>query len=215
MEKLLDSLWCKTEILIHYIKGFLDVIFSPLNSLGPAIAISIIAFITVIITKILTKTFKTKRYKKLQKEFEYWFNVRQEASKCKDPEKAKLLTKNIDQAKLNKVYYDYFLEGFLNGIATKYLPVLLLLAYVNEAYKPDNLLKLFGREYIFKFTNFSEEAIVVGSVFWFVVSILLIYVGWSIIRRTYSKYVIEKKTKLDSGITGSFPPHATHHPKSN
>lgn len=200
MEEFLDSLWLKAVALIHYIESFLDVIFSPLNSLGPAIAISTIALVTVITTKILTKIFKTKRYKELQNEFEYWFNVRQEASKCKDPDKAKQLAKNIDQAKLNRVYYDYFFEGFLNGIAAKYLPILLLLAYVNEAYKPGSLLKLFGREYIFKFTNFSEEAIVVGAVFWFVVSILLIYVGWSIIRRTYSKYVLEKKTKPDLGV---------------
>jgi len=111
MEDFLDSLWLNILVLVHYIKTFLDLIFAPLNSLGPAFAIFTIAFITVIITKILTKAFITKRYKELKKNFEYWHNVRQEAMKCEDREKAKSLAKNIDQAELNRAYYDFFLEG--------------------------------------------------------------------------------------------------------
>jgi uncharacterized membrane protein (DUF106 family) len=198
MEEALDSLWFKIVAAVHYIKIFLDVIFAPLNSLGPAFAIFIIAFITVLIAKFLTKHFKTKRYKKLQKEFVYYYNLRQEALKCEDREKGKLLAKNIDQAELNKVYYSYFLEGFLNGLLTKYLPIFSFLAYVNEAYRPKNLLKLFGREYVFKFSTFGGEEIVVGSVFWFVISILLIYLAWSIIRRICLKYISEKKTNPDA-----------------
>lgn len=198
MEEALDSLWFKIVSLVHYIKTFLDFIFAPLNSLGPAFAIFIIAFITVLIAKFLTKHFKTKRYKKLQKEFVYYYNLRQEALKCEDREKGKLLAKNIDQAELNKVYYNYFLEGFLNGLLTKYLPIFSFLAYVNEAYRPKNLLKLFGREYVFKFSNFGGEEILVGAIFWFVISILLIYLAWSIIRRIFLKYIAEKKTNPDT-----------------
>jgi uncharacterized membrane protein (DUF106 family) len=198
MEEALDSLWFKIVAAIHHIKTFLDFIFAPLNSLGPALAIFIIAFITVLIAKFLTKHFKTKRYKKLQKEFVYYYNLRQEALKCEDREKGKLLAKNIDQAELNRVYYNYFLEGFLNGLLTKYLPIFSFLAYVNEAYRPKNLLKLFGREYVFKFSNFGGEEILVGAVFWFVISILLIYLAWSIIRKIFSKYTTEKKTNPDA-----------------
>jgi hypothetical protein len=43
----------------------------------------------------LSKSFKTKRYKKLQKEFHHWYKMRQEALKCEDPAKAKLLAKNM------------------------------------------------------------------------------------------------------------------------
>jgi len=197
MEDFLDSVWLKILVLVDHIKTFLDLIFAPLNSLGPAFAILTIAFVTVIITKILTKTFKTKRYKELQKEFEYWYNVRQEAIKCEDREKAKFLAKNIDQAKLNKAYYDYFLEGFLIRLMTRLLPIFSFLAYVNEAYKASNLLKLFGREYVFKFKSYSGEDVVVGAVFWFVISIFLVYLGWFIIRKIWSRYFTEKKTKLD------------------
>jgi len=197
MEDALDSLWFKIVALVHYIKSFLDVIFAPLNSLGPAFAIFIIALITVLIAKFLTKHFKTKRYKQLQKEFVYYYNLRQEALKCEDREKGKLLAKNIDQAELNKVYYNYFLESFLSGLLTKYLPIFSFLAYVNEAYRPENLVKLFGREYVFKFSNFSGEEILVGAVFWFVISILLIYLAWFIIGRICLKYITEKKTNPD------------------
>jgi len=197
VEDFLDNLWLKILVLIDYVKTFLDLIFAPLNSLGPTFAIFVIAFITVIITKILTKTFKTKRYKELQKEFKYWYNVRQEAIKCEDREKAKLLAKNIDQAKLNKAYYDYFLEGFLIRLMTRLLPIFSFLAYVNEAYKASNLVKLFGRDYVFKFVSYNDEEIFVGAVFWFIVSIFLVYLGWFIVRSIWSRYFTEKKTKLD------------------
>ena len=197
MEDFLDNLWLNILVLVHYIKTFLDLIFAPLNSLGPAFAIFIIAFITVIITKILTKTFKTKRYKELQKEFKYWYDMRQEALKCEDPEKAKLLTKNIDQAKLNKAYYDYFLEGFLIRLMTRLLPIFCFLAYVNEAYKASNLLKLFGRDYVLKFRFYNGEEIFVGAVFWFIVSIFLVYLGWFVIRKIWSRYFTEKKVEPD------------------
>ena len=40
-------------------------------------------------------------------------NLRQEAMACEDREKGKALARNIDQAQLNKAYYDYFFEGFV------------------------------------------------------------------------------------------------------
>ena len=193
MEELLDSLWFKILDLIHYFANFLDFIFAPLNLLGPAFAISVIAFLTVVITKILTKLIKTKRYEALKKEFKHWFNIRQEASKFEDPEKAKLLAKNIDHAKLNKVYYDFFFEGFMLGIVTKYLPILIFVSYVNEAYRTDNLIKVFGREYVFKFAGSGPKPVLVGGVFWFVVSLLLIYLSWFLIKRSYKKVMAKKK----------------------
>ena len=192
MEEFLDSLWFKILDLIHYFVCFLDYIFAPLNFLGPVFAISIIAFITVVITKILTRTFKTRRYEKLKKEFKHWYNIRQEASKCEDPEKAKLLTKNIDQAKLNQVYYNFFFEGFMLGLATKYMPIFSFLAYVNEAYKAENLVKLFGRDHIFRFAGSGGEPIVIGSIFWFLLSILLVYLGWFIIKKIYSTTIVKR-----------------------
>ena len=197
MEDFLDSLWLNILVLVHYIKTFLDLIFAPLNSLGPAFAIFIIAFITVIITKVLTKAFITKRYKELKKNFEYWHNIRQEAMKCEDHEKAKSLAKNIDQAELNKAYYDYFFEGFLIRLMTRLLPILSFFAYVNESYKASNLLKLFGREYVFKFKSYNGEEVVIGAVFWFVISIFLVFLGWFIIRKIWSKYFTDEKPEPD------------------
>lgn len=193
MEELLDSLWFKIEILIRYLGSLLDLIFTPLNNLGPAIAISSIAFITVAIAKYFTKKFKSRRYRELEKQFVHWYHVRQEAKKCEDPEKAKLLAENIDQAKLNRVYYDYFLEGFLNNILTMYLPILLLLAYVNEAYSPGNLMKLFGREYIFKVKTSNGQAIFIGAVFWFIASVLLVYLAWYVIGKLLAKHPGKKE----------------------
>jgi hypothetical protein len=203
MEEFLDTLWFKIEVSIHYLRGFLDVLFSPLNSLGPAVAIATIALITVTVTKYFTKKFKTKRYRHLREQFVHWYNVRQEAIKCEDYEKGKLLAKHIDQAKLNRVYYDYFLEGLLNNILTMYLPILLLLAYVNEAYSTNNLLKFFGREYVVKLRNFGGEQIAIGAAFWFVLSLVLIYLSWFIVKKIYST---AKKVKPDSYFSASRNP---------
>jgi len=193
MEAFLDIVWNNIVVAVQYAKNFLDVVVSPLNTLGPAVAIAIIALITVIITKILSKRFKTRRYKKLRKQFEYWLGIRQEAQKCEDPAKARLLTKNIDQAKLNKLYYDYFFEGLLNNLATVYLPIFILLAYINEAYRSSNLAKLFGRDYIFKFGGDPGQPILIGAVFWFVLSLFLIYVGWYIVKKIYARYAAPVK----------------------
>jgi len=192
MEDVLDIVWLKILVLIHaFVKG-LDFIFTPLNPLGPAVVILVIVLLTVASTKFLSRIYKTKRYLKLQKDFQYWYNLRNEALTCKDPEKGKALAKNIDQARLNKVYYDFFFEGLLNSIPTKYLPILIMLAYVNEAFKPDKLLKNFGREYIFKFVNFDGNVIKTGAVFWFVLSMLLVYLAWFVLEKLYFKY---KKTE--------------------
>jgi hypothetical protein len=177
MDEFLDVIWFKIAAGIQVLKDLLDFIFGPLNALGPAVAILAIALVTVVITKCLTKVLKTRRYMELQKEFRHWFNIRQQAMKHDDPGKARLLAKNIDQAKLNKVYYDYFFEGLLNNIMTKYLPILLLLAYVNETYQPANLLKLFGQEYVFKVGRLGDNTLLVGSVFWFMISIVICYLA--------------------------------------
>jgi hypothetical protein len=193
MEEFLDILWLKVLALIQYLVKCLDYILAPLNPFGPAVVILTIVFVTVAATKCFSKIYKTKRYVELKKEFQYWFNLRKEALTCEDPEKGKELAKNIDQAKLNRVYYDYFFEGLLNSLLTKYLPILIMLAYVNETYKPDKLLKNFGREYIFKFVNFDGEAILVGAVFWFVLSMLFVYLTWFIIAQLYDKHLKIKK----------------------
>jgi len=187
MEDVFDIVWLKILVLIHtFVKG-LDFIFAPLNPLGPAVVILVIVLLTVAATKFLSKIYKTKRYLKLQKEFQYWYNLRNEALTCKDPEKGKALAKNIDQAKLNKVYYDFFFEGLLNSIPTKYLPILIMLAYVNEAFKSEKLLKNFGKEYIFKFVNIDGNVIKIGAVFWFVLSMLLVYLVWFVFEKLYFK----------------------------
>jgi len=192
MEEFLDIVWMKILFLIQYFVKCLDVILAPFNPFGPAVKILFIVFLTVAATKFLSKIYKTKRYIELKKEFQYWLNIRKEALACKDPDQGKALAKNIDQAKLNRVYYDYFFEGFLSSLLTKYLPILTMAAYVNEAFKPNNLLKDFGKEYIFKFINYDGKIIHVGAVFWFVLSMILVYLAWFIVEKIYVKY---KKTE--------------------
>jgi len=165
----MDALWLKIVVGVDVGAQILDHIFAPVNALGPVVAIAVIALVTLLIAKGLSRVYTTRRYEELRREFQHWFSIREEALKSDDPEKGKLLAKNIDKDRLNKVYYDYFFEGLLKNLITTYLPVFLMLAYVNEAYKPANLLSNFGREYIFKLGEQNGEPILIGSVFWFVV----------------------------------------------
>jgi len=169
MDAFMDALWLKIVVGVDVGAQILDHIFAPVNALGPVVAIAVIALVTLLIAKGLSRVYTTRRYEELRREFQHWFSIREEALKSDDPEKGKLLAKNIDKDRLNKVYYDYFFEGLLKNLITTYLPVFLMLAYVNEAYKPANLLSNFGREYIFKLGEQNGEPILIGSVFWFVV----------------------------------------------
>ncbi len=187
MEALLDIVWHHILLAVGYARSLLDLVFSPLNALGPAIAISIIALITVGITKFLSSRFKTRRYLQLQQQFRHWYQVRQEALKCEDPEKAKRLAKNIDEARLNKLYYDYFFEGLMNSLATKYLPIFIMLAYVNETYRPAALAKRFGREAVLTFGGANSSVPPVGAVFWFVLSLLFFYLTWHFVHQIYTR----------------------------
>jgi hypothetical protein len=200
MEQLLDLVWFRIEAFIQYLRIFLDLVFAPLNSLGPAAAISTIAFITVMITKLLTKIYKTRRFKELEKQFVHYFNLRQEALQSKDAEKGKLLAKNIDQGKLNRVYYDYFFEGLLNSLLTKYLPIFSFLAYVNAAYNSSNLLSLSGREYIFKFNGLDGQTMVIGGAFWFVISLFFVYLAWFLVGKVRSKYFLNPVLERQKAI---------------
>jgi hypothetical protein len=188
MEEFLDIIWLKILLLVQYFVRCLDFILAPLDPLGPAAKILVVVFVTVAATKFLSKIYKTKRYIELQKEFRHWYNLRKEALACKDPDQGKALAKNIDQAKLNRIYYDYFFEGLLSSLPTKYLPILTMAAYVNEAFKSDNLLKNSGREYIFKFINYDGNVILIGAIFWFVLSLLGVYLAWFIVEKIYAKY---------------------------
>lgn len=196
MEDLLDRLWFNLVELTGFFKSLLDFVFAPLNVIGPAFAISVIALLTVLIIKILAATLKTKRYETLKKEFEYWFKLRQQAMQGDDSEKARQLAKNIDQVKLNKAYYDYFFEGFMLGLVTRYQPVLIFASYVNEAYRAEDLIKYSAHNYVFIFEGLDSEAFPVGGVFWFILSILLVYLGWFLINKIYSK-IVAKRDQTD------------------
>lgn len=180
MDPFLDNLWLKIVAFTQLAGHVMDTLVAPLNNLGPGVAIFILVFITICLTKLFKKFYTTKRYEALKKEFDHWAKIREKAISIEDREKGKTLAKNIDQAKLNKVYYDYFFEGLLNNILTTILPILLMAAYVNDAYRSEKLLQLFGRPHVFKFYGFGGDPIPVGALAWFVLSLVLIHLIWAL-----------------------------------
>ncbi|MBW1635471.1 MAG: hypothetical protein JRJ68_04270 [Deltaproteobacteria bacterium] len=186
MEKYFDIAWEYIYALIHKGMAVLDYLLSYLHFLGPLPVIFLLACITVAVTTVLKKYIKTKRVTALEKDFQYWLGIREEAMQCDDREKGKTLAKNIDQAKLNKAYYDYFLEGLLLGFITFYLPVISMAAYINEAYRSERLFDLFGRDYVLKFG--SSEPLLFGALFCYILSILSIIIGRFIIKMFLKKH---------------------------
>jgi cbb3-type cytochrome oxidase subunit 3 len=179
MDEWMDNLWDRIVDLMVYIAALLDRCFAPLNQqLGPAVVILIIVVALVALTKLLGRLYNTQRYLELKKNYEHWYTLRSEAMACQDREKGKILARNIDQAQLNKAYYDYFFEGFLKSIATAILPILFAAAYVNHAYGPDRLMALIGRKVIFVFPRQGGDSIAVSAFFWFVICLVLVYIAW-------------------------------------
>jgi hypothetical protein len=172
MEEFLDLAWEQLYALIQKGAATLDFLLSYLHFLGPIVVIFFLAVVIVGVTKVLKKHITTKRYVILEKDFQHWLEVREEAMKCDDREKGRNLAKNIDKAHLNRAYYDYFLEGLLLGLITFYLPVVSMATYINEAYRAERLMELFGRDYIFRFGG--SDPVLIGALFWFICAVLLI-----------------------------------------
>ncbi len=186
MEQFFDTAWEHLNTLILKGVATLDFLLSYLHFLGPIPIIFLLALVTVGVTKVLKKYVRTKRLVTLEKDFQHWLSVREEALKCEDQEKGKSLAKNIDKAHLNRAYYDYFLEGLLLGLITFYLPVVSMATYINESYRAERLSELFGRDYIFKF-GYSEPTLI-GALFWFISSVLFINCSIFIINWTMKRY---------------------------
>jgi len=187
MDDFLDRVWDLIEVFLNSTVVFLDAVFSPLEILGPAVVIFFLAFLVVIFTRIIGKLYVTKRYSQLEKEFKHWQGVREEAMKHPDREKGKTLAKNVDQAELNKAYYDYFFEGLLKHFIVNVLPILLMVSYITKVYTPQNLLKRFGEEYIFSFSFGSSSPINVSSMLWFVICLILSYILFAALKKIFFK----------------------------
>ncbi len=154
-------------------------LISPLHILGPVAVTAILAVFTVLFARSFTRRFKTRRYKELEQEFAYWFNLKQEAVKMRDedPEKARQLGINIDKGKLNEIYYNYFFEGFLNNLLTTYIPIFSMLAFVNYSYRPESLTVMFGKDHLFELLWLNGRTYAIGPAFWFVSCVFATYLA--------------------------------------
>ncbi len=187
MDAILDTIWEYIADGFIFLGESFYQLLENFHFLGPATLVFILALLTVCVTKTLNKLIITKRYIQLEKQFTYWVSVREEAMKCEDREKGKRMARNIDQAELNRAYYDYFFEGFLLGIARKIIPIFFMFAFINEFYKPEAMQELFGQKYVFRLSSGGESPLVVGAVFWYFISILICYCGWSFSGRFFKK----------------------------
>lgn len=183
MDAYMDKAWEQIEISVQLLSMLVDRLLLPLQPLGPIVIIALLALSAVLVSKFLERVFQTRRYRELKDEFQHWYDLRQEALTCDDPEKGKALAKNIDQARLNRVYYDYFFEGLLKSLATRFLPLLIVMAYVNNAFRPTHLLANFGRDYLFQWQLGFADPVKINAPFWFVVLVMGIYLLWALSAR--------------------------------
>ncbi len=194
MDDFLDRVWEPIEAFLNGAVVFMDTLFSPLEVFGPAVVIFILAFLVVIITRTIARLYVTKRYIHLEKQFKYWQGVREEAMKHPDREKGKTLAKNIDQAELNKAYYDYFFEGLLKHFIVNVLPILLMVSYITKVYSPQALLSRFGKEWIFSFSFGASSQTNVSSLLWFVICLILSYILFAVLKMVFKKRYAKKKS---------------------
>ncbi|MCF8028778.1 MAG: hypothetical protein K9K81_10475 [Desulfobacteraceae bacterium] len=201
---MMDTLWFLILDGLRHVQGALDFVFSPLHALGPLVSIGAIAVITAAVARFLTKKIKTRRYRELEKEFYYWYNIKQEALRLQDtdPQTAKALGKTIDKATLNKVYYDYFFEGLLNNLLTMYIPIFSMLGYVNATYRPEALESMFGKPYLFILHWINGRQYEIGAIFWFAFCVFMFYVI-SFAAGIFRKRIAGKSKKAPGGNSGT------------
>ncbi|ACV69721.1 hypothetical protein [Desulfohalobium retbaense] len=166
---MLDTIWMKIVAVLQAVQGGMDQLLAPVDATaGPAVSIFLLAVGVVLLTSWFGR-FKTRRYRELEGEFWHWFHVRQaalEAGDGQDDQKS-ALAKNIDKAKLNEVYYNYFFEGLLNNLLTRYIPIMLVAGYINTAYRPEALMASTGQKALFALP-LGSDPVTVGGVFWYV-----------------------------------------------
>ena len=194
MDDFLDRVWEPIEAFLNGTVVFIDTLSSPLEILGPGFVIFVLAFLVVIFTRIISRFYVTKRYVRLEKKYLHWRGVREEAMKHPDREKGKALAKNIDQAKLNKAYYDYFFEGLLKHFIGNVLPILLMVSYITKVYTPQTLLSRFGKEWIFSFSFGSSSQTNVSSLLWFVICLILSYILFALLKMLIKKKYAKKES---------------------
>jgi uncharacterized membrane protein (DUF106 family) len=187
MNDLMDRVWESFEVLLMAMVTLIDRVVSPLEFLGPAWVIFFLTLAVVGFTRLVARLYSTKRYLALEKEFKHWHGVREKAAQYHDREKGKAMAKNIDQAKLNKVYYDYFFEGLLKNLITNVLPILLMVAYLSIIYNQENLMTRFGEKWIFTIAPESASPVYVGSLFWYIICLAICFSLWGAARFLYKK----------------------------
>lgn len=177
MNDFMDTLWFFIQTAIINSASAVDGVLSYFNFLGPETLIFLLAFFAVVLSSFLRRVYTTKRYEKLKKNFEYWHGLREEAMAHAEKEKGKGIAKNIDQAELNRAYYDYFFEGLLKSLVTTWLPLFLTLAYVNRFYASPMLVQKFGRPFLFMTGDHGVLPWDITGILWFFVSLALVVAG--------------------------------------
>ncbi|MFK5954119.1 MAG: hypothetical protein QM498_13735 [Desulfobacterium sp.] len=175
MNDMLDNVWFGIEAAIQNIAGFMDALLLTLQFLGPEMIIFFLVLLCITLTRFFKKHFNTRRYVLLKENFDHWFELRQEAMNHKESKKGRAIAKNIDQAELNRAYYDLFFEGLLKSLITTWLPLLCTLAYVNRTFTPGGLMQWFGRPGLFMLNGHPILPWDIPSIFWFFISLLLVY----------------------------------------
>jgi hypothetical protein len=71
------------------------------------------------------------------------------------------------------------MEGFLLSLINRVLPLLCALIYVNEAYRPERIVELFGMDYVIRINICLKGSVTFGAASWFVISALLSHAFFS------------------------------------
>ncbi|MGM0645338.1 MAG: hypothetical protein ACQESV_02905 [Thermodesulfobacteriota bacterium] len=199
---MLDAVWLKIVAVLKMVQSALDWVLAPVDTwAGPAFSILLLATAIVVLTSWLGR-YKTRRYRELEQEFWHWFHVREAALEADDGQQdnRKALAVTIDKAKLNEVYYNYFFEGLLNNLLTRYIPIMFTAGYINSAYRPEALLSKTGQEALFVLP-FGSDPVAVGGVFWYVCCLALVA-----LTRLGIKYVRHRNTSAMHEVS-----HAVSH----
>ena len=148
LDSLSDTLWVTIVLpILHGIDMCLGVLFSPLASLAPLYQIMAAAVLGAVVSRILSRRYRSRRERQLQQEFDDKLAVIKEAKGLRNAKVQRVLRKGL-QDEADETYEKLILDRFIEMGISYSIPLFSLLIWLEYSrFTPQKLESLTGSPY--------------------------------------------------------------------
>lgn len=159
---------------LNVISFVLDGLILPLKGLSPAMQISAVAVVAVIISILLEKKVKNPSGKKLQKQLNEKIKSLKYTKELNDPEKELILRKGINDS-ADIIYEELVIDRFYSLGITYFFPMMFFLIWLDYShFSSDKLVAMTGNPFVVKLSS----GLTLDTAFYYICSfnlLLIIY----------------------------------------